>query len=252
MYNQDKMKKYNVSGFEVFEYEEVESTNTLAESFAVSELKDKQVLLTYHQTQGRGQLGNKWESETGQNISMTIVFKPAQLEAGKQFAVSMVIALGCFDFVCRYVDGCSVKWPNDIYVNDRKIAGILIEHRIGGMYIQNSLCGIGLNINQEVFRSDAPNPVSLLQLTGKKIPLKTALAELLECIGKRYVQVGEYELLEAGFMQHIYRAQGIFDWEDENGKFRASVDGVDEYGRLILKDSEDKERVYGFKEVKYI
>lgn len=78
------------------------------------------------------------------------------------------------------------------------------------------------------------------------------MAELLECIGNRYAQVGDYGLLKAEFMQHIYRAQGIFDWEDECGKFRASVDGVDEYGQLILKDPEGRERIYGFKEVKYI
>lgn len=246
------MKKYSVSGFEVLEYEKVESTNTLAESFASGELKDKQVFLTYHQTQGRGQVGNKWESEPNRNISMTIVFKPEGLEAGKQFAISMVIALGCFDFVSRYVNGCSVKWPNDIYVHDHKIAGILIEHRIGGMYIQSSLCGIGLNVNQEVFHSDAPNPVSLLQLTGKKIPLETVLTELLECIGRRYARIGDYEWLEAGFMQHIYRAHGMFSWEDETGKFRAAVEGVDEYGQLKLKDTEGRMRIYGFKEVKYI
>ena len=245
------MKKYNVMDFEIHEYEETVSTNTLAEQLPFHELQDKQVILTYRQTQGRGQLGNKWESAPEKNISMTIVLKPERLEAGKQFAVSMVIALGCLDFISRYVKNGFVKWPNDVYVGDRKIAGILIEHRICGMYIQGSLCGIGVNINQEEFYSDAPNPVSLRQLTGREKPLKEALTELLSCIGIRYRQILNYELLEKDFRQYMYRGTGIYEWEDSNGLFRATVEGVDEYGQLVLKDEKGQQRIYGFKEVKY-
>ena len=124
------IQEYQVSGFRVREYEELRSTNTEAERVGWNELEDKMVILTYRQTQGRGQVGNHWESEPGKNISMTVVFKPRELPAGQQFAVSMVIALGACDFISRYVNGCSVKWPNDIYVGDRKISGILIEHSI--------------------------------------------------------------------------------------------------------------------------
>lgn len=245
------MKRYEVKGFEVREYEEVGSTNTVAEGMAVSEMRDKQVVLTYRQTQGRGQVGNKWESAPGRNISMTVIFRPERLEAGKQFAISMVIALGCLDFVSRYVEGGTVKWPNDVYVGDKKISGILIEHRIAGACIQTSLCGIGVNINQEEFLSDAPNPVSLLQLTGRELPLEEALAELLACIGKRYSQIYNYDELEKDFLRNMYRREGVFDWEDEKGRFRASIVGVDEYGQLRLKDTDGEMRVYGFKEVKY-
>lgn len=245
------MKRYEVKGFEVREYEEVGSTNTVAEGMAVSEMRDKQVVLTYRQTQGRGQVGNKWESAPGRNISMTVIFRPERLEAGKQFAISMVIALGCLDFVSRYVEGGTVKWPNDVYVGDKKISGILIEHRIAGACIQTSLCGIGVNINQEEFLSDAPNPVSLLQLTGRELPLEEALAELLACIGERYSQIYNYDELEKDFLRNMYRREGVFDWEDEKGRFRASIVGVDEYGQLRLKDTDREMRVYGFKEVKY-
>ena len=100
------------------------------------------------------------------------------LEAGKQFAVSMVIALGCLDFLSHYVEGVTVKWPNDVYVGERKISGILIEHRVAGAHIQSSLCGIGVNINQEQFLSDAPNPVSLFQLLGRELPLQEVREEI--------------------------------------------------------------------------
>lgn len=245
------MKKYTVSGFEVCEFEEATSTNTLAEEMPLKELKDKMVVLTWRQTQGRGQATNQWESAPERNISMTVVLRPERFEAGKQFALSMVIALGCLDFIKKYVDEVSVKWPNDVYVADRKIAGILIEHRISGAYVQSSLCGIGVNINQELFMSDAPNPVSLLQLTGKELPLDRALAELLDCIGRRYEQIYNFRALEKDFLQNLYRAKGTYVWEDEKGTFKASVVGIDEYGQLILKDIQGQERIYAFKEVKY-
>lgn len=244
-------KKYRLAGFEILEYEEAASTNTLAEGVPQHELSDKKVILTYCQTQGRGQSSNRWESAPGENITMTVIFCPQRLEAGRQFAVSMVVALGCMDFLCRYVGDVTVKWPNDIYVGERKVSGILIEHRIGGVYVQSSLCGIGVNINQERFLSDAPNPVSLYQLIHRKLPLKTTLKELLECIGSRYAHVGDYAGLEADFRKHLYRASGLYDWEDEKGFFQASVAGIDEYGQLVLEDTMGKKRIYAFKEVKY-
>ena len=110
-----------MSGFGVMEYEEVASTNSLAEKLPLSELKDKQVILTWRQTQGRGQATNRWESAPGKNISMTVIFRPECLEAGKQFAVSMVIALGCLDFLSHYVEGVTVK--EDFRYPDRTPGG---------------------------------------------------------------------------------------------------------------------------------
>ena len=245
------VRNYRSGGFEVVEYDELASTNTLAEEIASSELKDKTVIFTRKQTRGRGQATNKWESAPNRNISMTVILCPEHLEAGKQFAVSMVIALGCLDFLKRYVGQVSVKWPNVVYAGDRKIAGILIEHRIAGPFVRNSLCGIGVNINQEKFLSDAPNPISLLQLTGREMLLDDALAGLLECIGSRYVQINDYKALEEDFLQYMYRADGVYWWEDEAGRFEASVAGIDEYGQLVLRDIQGRKRIYAFKEVKY-
>lgn len=246
------MKKYRLSGFEILEFEEADSTNTLAASLPSGELGDKSVVLTFKQTHGRGQTGNKWESEPGRNIAMTAVFKPFRLDAGQQFAISMVVALGCCDLVSSYVSGASVKWPNDVYVGDKKIAGILIEHTISGAYIGCSLCGLGLNVNQAEFLSDAPNPVSLRQLLGGDSSLHTILEELLDCIGRRYAMIHNYPLLERDYMDMLYRRGGEHDWMDKHGKFRASILRVDGFGQLVLKDSDGKERVYGFKEVSFI
>lgn len=245
------MKKYVVSGFEVWEYKELSSTNTQAEQLFPEELKDKRVILTYRQNSGRGQALNRWESEPGKNISITVVLRPEAYEASKQFAVSMVCALGVCDFIGHYVKGASVKWPNDVYVGDRKICGILIEHAIAGRFISRSLCGIGVNINQAFFCSDAPNPVSLFQLTGQQMDLEKALAELLVCIDQRYRQMKDYDVLEKDFLSNLYRRQGVYKWEDAGGEFEASIEQVDEYGRLVLRDVKGEKRVYGFKEVVY-
>ena len=182
MENIVKAECFRVGAYAVKEYEELGSTNTWVEGLPSEELRDRMVVVARKQTQGRGQEGNKWESEAGKNIAMTVVWKPDGLEAGRQFAVSMAVALGCRDFLARRVEGVTVKWPNDIYVGDKKIAGILIEHRIVGACVGVSLCGIGLNVNQRVFRSDAPNPVSLWQLTGRELLLAQVLEELLELV----------------------------------------------------------------------
>lgn len=245
------MNKYRLGKFEILEFEELESTNTMAEQLPKEEVKDKTVVLTHRQFAGRGQGENRWECEPGKNISMSVILRPECCEAGRQFAVSMVIALACKDFVSRYAEGCSVKWPNDVYVRDKKIAGILIGHSISGRWIRQSVCGIGLNVNQHEFYSDAPNPVSLYQLTGEEIELSRALEELLDCISDRYDRMKDYKMLERDYLESMYRREGIHVWEDEAGSFEAAVAGVDEYGRLVLRERSGKERIYGFKEVKF-
>ena len=247
------MREYEVCGFKVREYEELDSTNTEAARLPMEELEDRMVILTRRQHAGRGQVGNRWESEPGRNLSLTLVLRPENLPAAEQFAVSMAVALGTRDFVARHVEGCSVKWPNDIYVGERKISGILIEHTILGDRVGLSLCGVGVNVNQRRFVSDAPNPVSLWQLTGRELPLDEALGELLACVDGWYRRVGEYAALEREFLRRLYRREGVYWWESDAGeRFEAAVRGVDEYGRLVLADTAGVERVYGFKEVRYL
>lgn len=245
------MKRYHLGGFEVWEFEELTSTNTRAAELVSGSLEDKSAVLTFRQTQGKGQSGNKWESEPGKNLSVTLVFKPYHYEASRQFVFSMVMALGCRDFIGRYTDGCLVKWPNDVYVNEKKIAGILIEHSISGPYLRHSLCGIGINLNQREFYSDAPNPVSLFQLTRKEREPMEALEEFLLCVGERYRQIEAYEDLEKDFMKNLYRREGTYRWEDAEGLFYAKIRGIDEFGRLLLVREDGKVGVYGFKEVAF-
>ena len=241
-----------IHGFQVVEYPELDSTNSEAERLLSPELPDRTVVWTRRQTRGRGQVGSHWESEPGKNLSLTLVLKPRELPAGEQFSLSMAVALGVHDFVSRHVEGCMIKWPNDIYVGDRKIAGILIEHTIMGRHIYASLCGIGVNINQSLFNSDAPNPVSLVQFLGDELPVEQALEELLHALAQRYRQVARTGMLTRDYLGVLYRHGALHSWEDDSGHFQATLTGINEYGQLLLTDTAGRERVYGFKEVKYL
>lgn len=246
-------KEYHLSDFRIIEYDTLSSTNTEAAALRAEERTDKTVVMTRRQVAGRGEGSNHWESEPDKNLAFSILLRPTNCEASRQFAVSMAVALGCADFVAEHVPNPTIKWPNDIYVGDRKIAGILIEHCISGSQVIQSVCGIGVNLNQEHFLSDAPNPVSLRQLTGKTVDMDAAFARILSCIDHYYGQLNNYASLEQAYLSRMYRREGVFEWEDaRRGKFSASISGVDEFGRLVLRDEADDTRTYGFKEVRYV
>lgn len=142
------------------------------------------VVAAREQTAGRGQRGNTWESGPGLNLSFSIVLRPGDLHAARQFCISEAVALAVAETVEEELrrngvgDPVYVKWPNDIYVGDRKICGILIENTVTGTHIDKSIVGIGLNVNQREFLSDAPNPVSIIQLTARETPLQPLLDHL--------------------------------------------------------------------------
>ena len=147
---------------------ETDSTNNyLREQSAKARLPEGSLVIADFQTAGKGQVGNSWESEAGKNLMFSILLYPDFLPANRQFLISQIASLSVKETLEKYTDSVTVKWPNDIYWKDRKICGMLIENDLSGQYLYCSVVGIGLNINQEIFRSDAPNPVSLTQITGK-------------------------------------------------------------------------------------
>jgi BirA family biotin operon repressor/biotin-[acetyl-CoA-carboxylase] ligase len=247
--NNDTM--YFSNGFKVREFTALDSTNNEAWR-RVEELDDRNVIITAQQTGGRGHGGNAWESEAGKNISMTVLLKPRELPAGEQFWVSMLVALGTREVVAQYVDGCTVKWPNDVYVGNRKIAGILIEHVVARDLISLSLCGVGLNVNQTRFTSGAPNPVSLCQLLGGEVPTRQVLDELLAALDARLRAPRDVLKTRREYVSCLYRGTGAHAWEDEGGVFTATIRGVNAFGQLLLEDAGGQRRVYGFKEVSHV
>ena len=204
------------------------------------------VVWTDFQTAGRGCGTNSWESEPGQNLLFSMLIHPTDVAPARQFAISMAISLDIVRTLQPLVTHgeLSIKWPNDIYWNDRKLAGILIESQIAAGLIRQCIIGVGLNVNQTLFRSDAPNPVSLRQITGQQHDREP----LLRQIADRFtldISADDYRAL-------LYRRRGMHPYRDAKGDFTAELLTVEDDGHLLLRDSQQHTRRYAFKEVTFL
>ena len=208
---------------------------------------------TDFQTAGRGQRGNSWESEARANLLFSFVLYPDFLEARKQFLLSQITALALQELLSQYTDEIRIKWPNDIYWKDKKICGTLIENDLTGVHISRSISGTGVNLNQESFLSDAPNPVSLFQITGRRYDRKEILCDFMERVAQYYTLLkdGETELIASRYQAVLYRKEGFHAYKDKDGSFRARICGIEPSGALILEDESGKRREYMFKEVSF-
>ena len=231
------------------------STNvSLAEICSKGYTENLTSVYSSFQTDGRGQRGNKWESEDGKNLLFSFVIFPNGLPAREHFILLQITALALFDTLSEYTDGISIKWPNDIYWMDRKICGTLIENDLSGMNIERSISGTGVNLNQKIFRSDAPNPISLSQITGQEYDIETVLHKIMNSasIYHRMFENGESDIIRKKYFEAIYRKDGFYMYKDDNGTFDAIIEDIEKDGRLVLKDREGRVRKYLFKEVSYI
>lgn len=243
-----------IIGSNLMFFENLPSTNThAADLLKKNNLQEGTIIYTNYQPEGRGYSGNRWESEDGKNLLTSIVLFPSFINPEDQFNISMTISLGICDFLIRNIPDCSIKWPNDIYVNNDKIAGILIENSISGDRIENTIAGIGLNINQEKF-SDAPNPVSLRILTGKSFVLNTCLNQLSKDLDKRYKQLiaGSPDQINIEYNSKLYRLNQWFKFRDSKGIKTGRILSTGEYGRLKIESQDGKQNEYNFKEIEFI
>lgn len=229
------------------------STNTLLASMADT-VEAPTMLYTRCQSAGRGQRGNSWEAEPGANITCSVLLRPRSIEAARQFVVSEAVALAAASVVQNLLPGydVTVKWPNDIYVDNRKVCGILIENAINGTSIIRSIAGIGLNVNQQTFASSAPNPVSIYQLTGMSQPLQPILAELAKAV-EHYINLAEADPDEVhtAYRSSLWRGEGIHLWRDTatDRTFRASVIDILSEGPVVMRTIRGKTLTFAFKEV---
>lgn len=249
------MKEYKIKRHRL---QTVHSTNSFLRELNGGDASfDMELATTEFQTAGRGQKGNSWESEKSKNLLFSILLHPVYVQPSKQFCISEAIALAVVKSLKEIVadelvaKDFSVKWPNDIYWKNKKIAGILIENELFGSTIRDCIVGVGININQQNFISDAPNPVSLYNILG----VITNVEEVLDAIIKQFVanvsmiENGQTALLHNEYMDSLFRRKGIYPYRDADSEFMATIKDVREDGRLILTDSDDKERIYEFKEV---
>lgn len=231
-------------------------------------------LSTDYQRCGHGQAGNSWEAEPGRNLLLSLRFQPTWCPATSEFALSQALALAVARTVsealrragaAQWAGRVRLKWPNDVYVADRKIAGLLLQHTLRGAYIRQTVAGVGLNVNQTTFRSDAPNPVSLRQLTGHSLSRPALLRTLLGHLRARLGQLQRAETsaaetdgtaqnnpLHQPYLRLLYRREQLCRYADAQGTFLARICGVEPTGRLLLTDQDGRLRRYAFKQVSYL
>jgi BirA family biotin operon repressor/biotin-[acetyl-CoA-carboxylase] ligase len=244
-------------GKEVHFYKSAPSTNAIAaELLSNSKPIEGTAILTFNQTAGKGQRGNSWIAEPGKNIAISYLFFPILLPVSKQFLLTQAIALGVCDFVRLHIDNVpvSIKWPNDIYVRAKKVAGILIENTISKGEIKNSIIGIGINVNQSIFDDKLPNPTSFTLETGKEFNLQQLAAQLSICLEPYLLalKAAKTDSLEKAYLDSLYLYRKPAFFRDSAGNlFQGTISGVAPGGKLIVQiQSEDY--LFDIKEISFV
>ena len=243
-----------IIGSNIFFFENLPSTNSHARALLRhNDLQEGAIIYTNYQSEGRGQAGNTWESEDNKNLLISIILIPSMISPAEQFVISMAISVGICDFLKRYVSGIKIKWPNDIYINNDKIAGILIENSIQGEIIEHTIAGIGININQEKFLSSAPNPVSLRKLTGITYDLAVCLNQMATDLDKRYKQLisEDFTGIRHEYISLLYSYKKWLEFEDLKGVFRGRILTVGDNGALHVEKQDGIISEYSSKEISF-
>lgn len=241
--------------FPVICLEETDSTNNyLKNLLSEGKVEEGTVVCTKLQTLGRGQRGNRWESEKGKNLLASVVLYPEMVRANEQFVLSQIISLAIKDCLDKIVDEITIKWPNDIYRREKKICGILIENTLTGGKICQSVTGFGVNVNQTDFISDVPNPVSLKQITEKNHSVENILSQIIRNLDSYYSDIknGKTQAIHQKYKSSLFRSEGFHLYNDGIFNFEACIKDIMPDGMLVLETRDGKERKFAFKEVKFI
>lgn len=241
-------------GQNIINLHSVNSTNSYALDLIKNNSVDEGVaILAKYQTSGKGQQNNFWESEKSKNLLLSVILHPNFIKVDEQFLISKAVSLAVADFVKKEVGNVTIKWPNDIYVDDKKISGILIENTLSGNIISNTIVGIGLNINQTVFKSDAPNPVSLKILTNKIYNLDDCFNQLCFFLEKRYNELKkDFKKTNLDYLKNLYLFNSFNLYESRGEKFFARIVAVEDNGELLLETKQGEVKRFFFKEVAFV
>lgn len=238
----------------IIKLSEVDSTNNFLRCYQDNGDEELVVVVADYQTAGKGQGTHSWESEKGKNLLFSMIVHPYWIPVRSQFLLSMAGALALKDALANYVDNISLKWPNDVYWKDKKISGTLIETSVDSKGIKTCIFGIGVNVNQEKFESDAPNPVSLFQILGHEIDRDELLHRFLEAFESYYELLRRADYMDVSGLYHLalYRRNGYHRYEDVDGEFEGAFVEVEDDGHLILHDKKGVIRSYSFGELKFL
>ena len=236
------------------EFPSLPSTNLYAmELLSKSKPNEGTVISALHQTAGRGQIGSSWEANPGQNLTLSVILYPTFLAARRQFLLTQAVALAVKDFITRYTEKTvNVKWPNDIYIDDDKVAGILIQTTLSSKGFQNCVVGVGINVNQQEFGPLLPNPTSLSLATGRVYELPPLIDAFCQALEQRYLQLksGNRAAIGEEYLQHLYRMSQQTLFERPGGeRFSGVIEGVNEAGQLLIRHSGGEE-AFHLKEIR--
>jgi len=236
---------------------EIPSTNSFAmELLSKTSPPEGTCIIADYQSAGRGQIGRYWHSKAGKNLLISYIFYPESLDLSFQFYLNIMSGLALLETVKPYFAGAKIKWPNDIYAGDRKLAGILVQNVLRGQHIRATIVGIGLNVNEMQFPAEIPNPVSLAQLTGTETDLSAIRMQLSKKLEQYYLilKKGKYCQLMTEYRENLYRIhkESLFTGA-EGMSFAGTITGVDDQGRLQIMLSENGQpAAYNFREITYI
>jgi BirA family biotin operon repressor/biotin-[acetyl-CoA-carboxylase] ligase len=244
------------TGQQVLWLPECGSTNTEArELIGQNRATEGCTVITDCQTAGRGQRGNTWEALPGENLTLSVIWRPVFLAATAQFRLNLAVALGVHDWAQTLLGpdpALRVKWPNDLYYHDQKLGGILIENTLNGAQIHWSVVGIGLNVNQARF--GVPTATSLAVLTGHAYSLPPLAERLLEFLERRYLQArsGQYAALHHEYLGKLYRFQEWHHFGINNLATPGRIVNVTDAGQLVLEQATGQTHSYGLQEIRHL
>lgn len=245
----------------ILSFDTLESTNRYAELLDPKQTEEFSIIWAKQQTRGIGQRGNHWESASGQNLTFSIILKPTFLPIADQFILTQIISLGIINALREVMpnvcNDIKIKWPNDIYVGDQKICGILISNRIISNTLGFTIVGIGLNVNQTEFPDWVPNPISMAQVTGEFYQLDTLLKLVISHISELYVQLREgyssfLPNLHKQYLKDLLNYQIEASYRYKQKDVRATIIGTDRYGHLLLSLADGTQICCDLKEIQLL
>lgn len=251
-----KGKEKEEKDYNVIRLPSVDSTNNYLRTYSPASSAERfTIVTTEFQSAGRGQGTNTWESEAGKNLLFSILCHPLRLPLRNQFLLSEAGAVALKEVLDRYIpEGITLKWPNDVYYHDSKLSGTLIETRISGGHIKDFVFGVGLNVNQQTFVSDAPNPVSLCGILGREVDKNVLLEEIIAAFRKYFglIEQGAYGDISTLYHDALYRKKGFHTFKDSEGTFEGAIIEVEDDGHVVLRTRQGEIREYLFKEVEFV
>ena len=243
-------------GHLIIHFESIDSTNTFAaQELQRERLVEGTVIRASHQSKGRGYAGNEWESEAEENLLISVILYPNFLLPKNQFFLNQIAALAIVDTLEPLIEKSEVKikWPNDVFIGDKKVAGILIENSVQGNSIQHSIVGMGINVNQEKFDSSLKHATSIFLESGVKNNIDEVMTNLFSHLEKRYLQLKlqRLEIIEKDYMKKLYRVDEMASFAASGKKFTGKIVGLTADGKLLI-EKDGVHEVFGFKEVEMI